>query len=214
VASLSGPCFYELSFRELWDLRRNSSMTENHADIIDRMSDYAQNFLEKPHPTFGDLPVCPFAEAARCNHKIDYQVYEFTYPQDLEPDSDLIKLIQEFKQLGNYDVLWIIHPIPLALSLDDIQQFVNELNAAIAALGLVAFNGHPSEPFNIQGVYTRHEPYLNFTVQVYEKVQVASRQLSKTRYYENWSPENLQAIGFPRAAPENCVAQGASSDEC
>jgi hypothetical protein len=45
------------------------------------------------------------------------------------------------------------------------QQFIDRLNEKISIAGLVAFGGHPDEGFNIQGVYTRQELYLNFTVQ-------------------------------------------------
>jgi len=51
---------------------------------------------------------------------------------------------------------------------------------------LVAFSGHPDQEFNIQGIYTRQEPYLNFTVQYNDRLKDASDLLLKTtNYYQN-----------------------------
>lgn len=168
------------------------------SDVIKQMIRYMEDVLEKPHPIFGGLPICPFARRARLERKILYQVYSFELANILNTNSELMQRIIQFSQLKQYEALLVIHPDKQALTLDELQHFVDVLNEAIASTNLVAFGGHPQEPFNVQGVYTRREPYINFTVQTYEKVKVASDALLKTRYYHNWSQENLQQVGIPR----------------
>lgn len=171
-------------------------MSETDAEIIHRMFAHLQNFLELPNPTFGGLPVCPFAQTARLQQKIWCQVYRFA-PEGFDKP-ELLDIFDRFLESQRHDVLWVIHPDPDAMPLEALQNFVEHLNDEIAELGLVAFSGHPHESFNVQGVYTRREPYINFTVQTHKKVTEASEKLLKTRYYENWSIENLKQVGLPR----------------
>jgi hypothetical protein len=173
-------------------------MSETDVEIIGRMMEYMQNFLEQPHPIFGDMPVCPFAQAARLKQKIFYRVYPFSSSEDLHSESALIKLVETLHQSDTYEALWVIHPDRWAMTLNELHGFVDKLNQAIAPMKLVAFGGHPHEPFNIEGLHTRQEPYINFTVQAHKKVKSASDTLLKTQYYDRWSAENLKQIGLPR----------------
>ena len=168
------------------------------SEIIHYMVEYITEFLEKPHPVFGGLPICPFVRKARLENRILYKVYRFEAPTDLSPDSPLLEMIQEFCQEGRYEVLMVIHPEQQIMTRLAVQQFIDSLNDQISAIGLVAFGGHPDEDFNIQGVHTRKEPFINFTVQSKQLIQDASDSLSKTDYYKNWTPENLKYVGIPR----------------
>lgn len=167
------------------------------------MVEYMKEFLEKPHQVFQGLPICPFARKARLENRILYKVHCFSSHSDLNPDSPVMEMIREFCQEEGYEVLLILHPEKQALTQAQMQQFIDRLNAKITPDGLVAFSGHPDQEFNIQGVYTRQEPYLNFTVQYNERLKDASDLLLKTTdYYQNWTAENLRYVGIPRES--NC----------
>lgn len=172
--------------------------SETQANIIREMRHYLQEFLERPHPLFGNLPVCPFVRQARLDNHISYAVYPFSAKTDLQADSSLTKLAWDFGNQDRYKVLWIIHPHKQAMSPSQMRNFVAALNRLLVDTGLIAFGGHPKEKFNIHGVYTRREPYLNLTVQTQQSVKEASEILMKTSYYQNWSAAALQAIGWPR----------------
>jgi len=172
------------------------------AEIIHLMVEYLQEFLEKPHPIFGGLPICPFSRKARLADRILYKVVHFGFPTDLNPDSPVYTVINEFCQEERYEVLLVIHPNNQEMTEFEMQQFISCLNAKISAMGLVAFGGHPQEDFNIQGVYTRYAPYPHFTVQNRLLLKAASDLLLKTDYYQNWTPENLKSVGLPRG--EDC----------
>jgi hypothetical protein len=163
--------------------------------IITQMIHYLETVLEKPHPVFGGLPICPFSKKARLQNKILYKVLNLSFAE-LQPNSVLLKAIQEFQTSECYDVLLFICPNVDFLSVDQVRSLVKTLNEMIASMKLAAFGGHPLDTFNIQGIYTRREPFINITIQGIELLNAASQQLKKTNYYHNWSPENLQEIGF------------------
>jgi hypothetical protein len=168
------------------------------SEVIYLMVEYMKGTLEKPHPVFGNMPICPFARKARLEARILYKVDRFSAHTDLKPDSPVMRIINEFCQDERYEVLLVIHPDKEAMTGLAMQQFIDDLNEKISAAGLVAFGGHPADDFNIQGVYTRQEPYIHFTVQSKQLLNQASAALMKTDYYNNWTPENLRYIGFPR----------------
>jgi hypothetical protein len=120
------------------------------------------------------------------------------YPRffSFTPSSVLLTKIQEFQASGSYEVLLFIGSNSDSLSVSQARSLVEALNERIAEMNLVAFGGHPLDDFNIQGVYTRREPFINIAVQSLDLLNAASRHLQKTNYYQNWSEENLKQIDF------------------
>ncbi|MFY7802386.1 MAG: hypothetical protein ACOVQ7_03070 [Limnoraphis robusta] len=173
-------------------------MCDSSDKIIQRTIEYMMDFLEQPHPIFGGLPVFPFTRKARLSNQILYKVDRFDVNSSLNFDSSFIQTIQEFNQSQQYEVLLVLHPEQEALTPEQTQQFINRLNPIISSWGLIAFGGHPDEFFNIQGVYTRRLPYINLTVQAQDLLTNATETLLQTKYYHNWTSENLKDIGFPR----------------
>jgi hypothetical protein len=173
-------------------------MINSDLEIINSMIAYMHNFLEKPHHVFGNMPVCPFVEKARLQKNIFYQVYRFSSHYDLNLNSHLLKSIDDFQASLRYEVMLIIHPDKQVMTLDENQQFAERLNEIISPTGLIAFAGNSDDSFNIQGVYTRQAPYIHLTIQTEKSIKTASELLLKTRYYQNWSPDNLKYVGFPR----------------
>lgn len=163
-------------------------------NVIATMVQYLETVLEQPHPVFGGLPICPFSKKARLQNKIFYKVLALTMAH-LQAGSELRQTIASFQESNQHDVLLFISPDE-TLTVKQVQAFVEQLNATLEPLGLTAFGGHPQDDFHVQGVYTRQEPYINLTVQSLTVLQTASAQLAKTSYYQHWSAENLQQVGF------------------
>ena len=161
------------------------------------MIDYLQNVIEQPSPVFGGLPICPFSRQARIHHRILYKLFPFS-ASDLDPQSELFQVIQDFGHRSEYDLMLVIHPNPQALTLEEMHDFTARLNELLQPFELISFDGHPLDPFNIQGVYTRKAPYIHFTVQTMQKVKQASDALLKTAYYSHWTQESLKLVGMPR----------------
>ena len=173
-----------------------TSETEDRTDkIISQMIQYLETVLEQPHAIFGGLPICPFAKKARLQNKILYKVMALQ-AVELTLNAELIQAIEEFYAAACYEVMLVISPDTTALSVHQVNQLVANLNEKLVPLKLVVFGGHPDDDFNIQGVRTRQEPYINLTVQPLEILKAASRNLQETNYYQHWSSENLRHIGF------------------
>ena len=163
--------------------------------VIATMVQYLETVLEQPHPVFGGLPICPFSKKARLQNKIFYKVLALAMDQ-LHTDSELRQAIAAFDESKQHDVLLVISPDEEALTVEQVQTFVEQLNHVLAPQGLAAFGGHPQDTFNVRGVYTRREPFINLTIQSLTVLQAASDQLARTAYYQNWSVENLRQVGF------------------
>lgn len=172
-------------------------MSYGKSEIIAQMLSYIENIIEVPHPVFGGMPICPFSRNARLANKILYKVCGFS-KSDLDATSELMKWAQNFSQQHHYELLLVIHPKHDAFTLEEIRDFTNCINQQITLLGLVAFDGHPEDNFNIQGAYTRQAPYIHFTLQFQHQVRQASSLLIKTSYYSNWTHQHLTYVGMPR----------------
>ncbi|WP_413171894.1 hypothetical protein [Anabaena azotica] len=166
----------------------------NDDEVIIAMIDHIEKFIEKPNPVFDNMPICPFVNKFRQENKILYKVYNFSYSEQLGLDAKVMDLINEFKTDKYHEVMIVIHPDKESFSLEDMKQFNIILNNLISPLGLIAFTGHPLDDFNIDGVYTRRDPFINFTVQNIEKVNLYAEKLKSTGYYQRWTLENLKYI--------------------
>lgn len=173
------------------------SMNSQPQDVINQMIDYLITTIERPHPAFGGLPICPFSRRARLADRILYQVAPFSHA-DPAAMSGLMAIVEEFRQRSDYDLLLVIHPEPQGVSMSELSQLTDWLNQILADRQLIVFDGHPLDEFNIQGVYTRKAPYIHLTIQTQQKVKEASDQLAKTAYYSHWTAAELRKVGMPR----------------
>lgn len=164
--------------------------------VVQQMAAYLRDVIEQPHPAFGGLPICPFARKARLAGRISYQIYAFGTTAVAE-DATLLRMIEDFCQSGQLDLMLVIHPIYDALTLQQVQAFTAALNHHLAERQLIVFDGHPLDEFQIQGVYTRQAPLIHLTVQTHQSVQQAADLLRRTAYYDSWSPAQLAYVGLP-----------------
>ena len=161
--------------------------------ICDVMIAYIRS-LEVPHPLFSGLPICPFVKAARLQNKLEFWVYPF--PVGHEIDVGISQKIEEFLTVDHQkDVLLVIHPDPSAIDFVTFTQFIKMLNQQLGTSGLIAFGGHPDDPFEVNGVRTRHNPFINFTVQQIQELLDARQSLIHINYYSTWNTEALDAVG-------------------
>ncbi|MBD2605970.1 hypothetical protein H6G81_15930 [Scytonema hofmannii FACHB-248] len=172
----------------------NQHNSNNDDDVIIPMIDHIEKFIEKPNSVFDNMPICPFVNKFRQENKILYKVYNFYYSEKLGLDAKVIDLINEFKKDEYHEVMIVIHSDKQALSLEEMKQFTTNLNNLISPLDLIAFSGHPLDDFNIDGVYTRQDPFINFTVQNIQAINMYAQKLKSTGYYERWTLENLNYI--------------------
>jgi hypothetical protein len=171
-------------------------------DVIREMLQWSEDFIEKPHLMFGDLPVCPFAKAARLKSTIRFEVLPFDLDDPLEPEGTIISLVLALVRDPTLETLFIIHPTPKQVETRALEAFVARLNDGLAARevtgDLQAFEAHPDSEFNIGGVYTRRAPYPSFQVLRRSLLKSASDSLQDSSYYDHFTPDMLRAVGMPR----------------
>jgi hypothetical protein len=176
--------------------------TKNPDEVIEAMLRWSEEFIEQPHLVVGNLPVCPFAKAARLKKTIRFEVLSFELTDPLEPNGMILGLVGELLRRLELETLFVIHPDPAQIGARALEAFVVRLNARMAAETLTsdlqAFEAHPHSGFCIGGVYTRRSPYPSFQVLSRVRLTTASDSLLGSRYYEHFTPAMFRAVGMPR----------------
>ena len=171
-------------------------------DVIAAMERWSEEFIEQPHPVVGDLPVCPFAKAARLKKTVRFEVMPFDAADPLEPDGAILSLVREFSQHPELETLFVIHPEPARIGARPLEELVTRLNARLAAepsaCMLQAFEAHPHSEFSIGGVYTRRSPFPSFQILSRALLKNASDSLLGSHYYDQFTPAMLKMVGMPR----------------
>jgi len=142
--------------------------------------DHLKNFVEKPHPDFGNLPICPFVKQARVKGKIQFvEVYAFGD----KPDAHIEKLLRDFGQQNHYEAMLIIHP-DKSCKAEVSYSLAAELQPLLVELKLLAFGGGPDDEMTFNGVHTRKEPYCNVVIQSQE-VLAKARATLPHKYFKD-----------------------------
>lgn len=173
--------------------------------VVTEVLAWSANALERAHPIFGGLPVCPFARAARLKGTIRFEVRAFSVNDPLDLGGELLELIADFAReetAGAYETLFVIHPERHAMSVDALEAFVARLDGRLRALPRFAelrvFEAHPDSAFQVGNVYTRRGPYPSFQVLSHARLKATSDALWGAGYYDHFSPAMLRAVGMPR----------------
>jgi hypothetical protein len=58
----------------------------------------------------------------------------------------------------------------------------------------MALGGHPEDPFNIDGLYTRREPYPNIQLIGLDVGERAHQSIKNSGYYDRWTESNLRDL--------------------
>jgi len=171
-------------------------------ELIDAMLRWSEEFVEQSQPVFGNLPVCPFAKAARLRRTIRFEVMPFDGMDPLEDAGAVLTLVREFSRQPEFETLFVIHPERDRLSARALETFVSRLNARMLAdastCHFQVFEAHPDSQFCVGGVYTRRGPYPSFQVLSRALLKTSSDSLLGSQYYDQFTPEMLKMVGMPR----------------
>jgi hypothetical protein len=159
----------------------------DHAEIVRELTQYIIDFVEQPHPKLGNLPVCPFARRARLEKRIRLEVRALTQDAVL----DLLPLLEAEPEL---DMVICIHPNKDGISAEEVRRLVDALNQTLPAKNLMALGAHPDDSFNIDGLYTRREPYPNIQLLRLDLGVRAAESLKNTGYYDCWTEDNIRDV--------------------
>jgi hypothetical protein len=159
----------------------------DRAEIVREFTQHILDFVERPHPKLGNLPVCPFARKARLENRIQFEVLELTR-------EGVLGLVPSFEAKPEFDTLICIDPRKDGLSAVEVRRLVEVLRPPLLAMNLEALGGHPEDLFNIDGLYTRREPYPNVQLQRSDIAERAYQSIKNSGYYERWTEDNLRDV--------------------
>ena len=135
---------------------------------------WMEEFVEKPHPSLGGWPPCPFARQARLSKNIDIR-------SGSDPLADCISLI-DYDWSKEVVVFWY-DDIDPELFLDS----VNRANSVLLEKDIVALEDHPDIEEIIAGVKMNFGLCPIIVLQKNSKLNVAADQLKEKGYYHTWN---------------------------
>jgi hypothetical protein len=153
---------------------------------------YLKTFLEVPHPSFQNLPVCPFAKKERIEDRISFLEYHFTSE---EPSVLLCNNINQF--LENKDVSTMLAFDPnFQISPREAHEISKKINQIFSEMDCIAIPMHPDEDFSVADVNTRKFPCFVMLIQAESDLLTARAQLALSNYYQNFSHGTTNTIAY------------------
>ena len=142
---------------------------------------WMEEFVEKPHPSLGGWPPCPFARQARLSKNIDIR-------QGTDPYADCMELLY-YEWDKEVVVFWYNHI--------DADLFVNDVvraNNTLLAKDIVALEDHPDTEELIAGIKMNFGLCPIIVLQKNSKLNQSADQLKEKGYYHSWSQEDIDKI--------------------
>ena len=157
----------------------------NKEQIIEDLTTWMTDFVEKPNPLLNDWAPCPYARQARMTDKIEIV---FSEPRKLK---DTIE--KNLPVLESKDVLIVCFEHE-GIHHEILKEVVRLQNAKLAKRDYVILEDHPADPEVLNGVKMNFGKCGLLLVQKLSKLNAASEQLREKGYYDTWPEENLDAV--------------------
>ena len=153
----------------------------NEEQIVQDLTDWMKDFVEKPNPLLNNWAPCPYARQARIADKISIIF------------ADHLKLTSTVKKnlslLEDKDV-FIVCFDHTAISADEINELVKTHNKLLMKKDVVVLEDHPDAIETLNGVEMNFGKCGLLLVQKLSKLSTASDQLREKGYYDDWPEEN------------------------
>ena len=160
-------------------------MAEASQHIVDSIVKWMENFVEQPHPSFGNMPPCPYARQFRLQNKV--KIIETQTAIWDECRKQMIEWTDEWEAV-------IIASENIEVSDGLLSEEVLKLNKDFRTRDLVALEDHPNSVETIDGIQMNHGSLVLVVIQRLQRLNSFSKNLQKTKYYDKWSKENLDDV--------------------
>lgn len=157
------------------------------AEVIAEYDAYIALVVSKRRRATGNLPLCPFAAAARRTKKISYRIGPITRDGAVETS-----LAWVATGPGHDETLILLDP-DRALPIEQLRALVEPLRQALRPLGWIAFVGHPDDGWTMAGIETRRDPFPS--IRVYHRGYLKDGELALEaggRYYARIGDDELE----------------------
>ena len=168
-------------------------MHEASQQVIDSVIDWMEKFVEVPHPSFGNLPPCPYARKYRLQGKVkivecptnDYAVDIWMTANDV---------LREWDDTYEAVVVARKHPTRRHNTPEEVSKEIQSLNVEYKDSDLVCLEDHPDDEEYIDGVQMNHGGLILVVVQRLSKINKHTKMLQEGKYYDRWTKENLDDV--------------------
>ena len=169
---------------------------ESRETIIDKTAKYL-HWLTIPKQEFGNMPICPFLDKELRDDLLYMDIW-YTH------ESSFMDIMESFLLSGKNSALVICpntHTIDWsAVDRSIIQKQITDLlrkNPQTEYLKSMIFS--PYEDFEVAGVKTRSgAPYFLINVAPTKQLGKSHKDLSKTKYFDNFTEEDLKKMKVPK----------------
>ena len=164
--------------------------------VIDSILQWMEKFVEVPHPSFGNMPPCPYARQYRVQDKI--KIVETPLVPKWGAPQDIWVTAEQVYETWNDDFEAIIvareNVARRYNSAEMVSARIKELNDKYKSKDLVALEDHPMDPEEIDGVQMNHGGLILVVIQRLSKINKHSEMLKGGEYYDKWSQQNLDDV--------------------
>ena len=168
-------------------------MHEASQPVIDSVVNWMEKFVEVPHPSFGNLPPCPYARKYRLEGKVkivecptnDYAVDIWNTASHVMTDWN-----------DDYEAVVVArkHPTRRHNTPEELSFEIQKLNQEFKDRDLVCLEDHPEDEEFIDGIQMNHGNLILVVVQRLSKINKHTKMLQGGPYYKNWTQENLDDV--------------------
>lgn len=151
--------------------------------VTTKLLEWMEEFVEKPHPSLGGWPPCPYARQARLSNQIDIR-------PGIDPLTDCLR-VEHDAWPKEVIVYWYDHTkfLPEAFVRD-----VEQANKRLLKKDIVALEDHPDTEEIISGIKMNFGYCAIIVLQKNSKLNQAADQLREKGYYHTWSQSDLDKI--------------------
>ena len=157
-------------------------MHEASNTIIESITNWMETFVEVPHPAFGNMPVCPYARQFRLANKV--KIIE-------AKDNILEKASEVAKNWDNNIEAVVVASDNLQIKNTEVHEKVQQMNKDYKSIDIVMLEDHPESKEYIGGACMNHGSLILIVIQRLSKLNKFSKGLRSTKYFDNWTQENL-----------------------
>ena len=160
-------------------------MHQASPNIVDSIVNWMETFVEVPHPSFGNMPPCPYARQFRLQNKV--KIVECHQAIWDECKSQMREWTDEWEAV-------ILASTFREISTGLLSERIQKINKHFKHYDLVALEDHPDSAEFMGGVELNHGELVVVGVQGLARLNQFSKNLQATKYYHRWSEENLDDV--------------------
>ncbi len=140
---------------------------------------WMKEFVEVPHPNFGNFAPCPYAKEARIENKIKF----VEFPNS-RPDSDIEPYVRNM-MLDEFDVTILIFEKDRWTAKETFE-IARKMEKIAIGRGLLLSEDHPEMIEVVGDTILNQGDYIIFFIQGFDKQNRYAQKLRKTKYYDNF----------------------------